>query len=293
MPSRRLPRRFFAFLFIALFLWPAVCPAKTSLWQVRAGSHVLYLLGSLHVLQESSYPLPALMEEVYQASSTLAFETDLDAINSPAMQRKILSYGTLPAGQRLSQVITPPTRELVQRRIIALGMKSADIERLRPWLAALTLTVRELERQGFAARYGLDSHFFQRAKRDGKKIVPLESADFQLSLFYSQSRREQEDFLRQSLQDLHQAEKQAGELERAWRSGDETALAAMITTSFAGYSGQFKRLVLDRNRNWLPVLEKLMQEEEATLVVVGVGHLVGEGSLVALLRAKGYVAAQR
>ena len=278
-------------LLILLLTVPA--QAKNTLWQVRAGENTLYLLGSLHVLKKDSYPLPPLMEEIYTASHAVVFETDMDEMDTPSMQKKIVNYGRLPAGQTLQQQLSPSTWQLLQKKMAELKIPAEKVRQMKPWLCALTLTVTDLERLGFLAEYGLDEHFYARAKQDKKKIIPLESVDFQLSLFYSQSRHEQEEFLMQTLTDLQVADALSGEMENAWKNGDVEKLYTLIAKSFSGYPEQYARLVLQRNKNWLPVLEKILKREQVTFVVVGAGHLVGPGSVVDLLRRKGYPVVQR
>jgi hypothetical protein len=50
----------------------------------------------------------------------------------------------------------------------------------------------------------------------------------------------------------------------------------------------YKRLITDRNRDWIPHLETLMASGKKTLVIVGVGHLVGKDSVINLLKSRGY-----
>ena len=82
-------------------------------------------------------------------------------------------------------------------------------------------------------------------------------------------------------------------MEKAWKSGDSQGLHSIMNQSFADHPKQYERLVLQRNKNWLPVLEKILKENELTLVVVGAGHLVGPQSVVELLKNKGYKVVQR
>ena len=46
-------------------------------------------------------------------------------------------------------------------------------------------------------------------------------------------------------------------------------------------------MLLERNRAWIPELVPQLEEGRA-FVAVGLGHLLGEGSVVALLREQGY-----
>jgi uncharacterized protein YbaP (TraB family) len=50
----------------------------------------------------------------------------------------------------------------------------------------------------------------------------------------------------------------------------------------------YKRLLTDRNGDWISRLETLMDSGKRTLVIVGVGHLVGEKSVINLLKSRGY-----
>jgi hypothetical protein len=50
----------------------------------------------------------------------------------------------------------------------------------------------------------------------------------------------------------------------------------------------YQRLLVGRNRAWLPKIEALFSRPGHAFVVVGAAHLVGPDGLVAMLKAKGY-----
>ena len=54
----------------------------------------------------------------------------------------------------------------------------------------------------------------------------------------------------------------------------------------------YQRLLVDRNRNWLPKIEALFARKGRAFVVVGAAHLVGPDGLLAMLKAKGYTIEQ-
>ena len=54
----------------------------------------------------------------------------------------------------------------------------------------------------------------------------------------------------------------------------------------------YQRLLVDRNKAWLPKLEVLFARPRPAFVVVGAAHLVGTDGLIAMLRAKGYTITQ-
>ncbi len=54
----------------------------------------------------------------------------------------------------------------------------------------------------------------------------------------------------------------------------------------------YQRLLVERNKNWMPKIEALFTRRGRALVVVGAAHLVGPDGLLAMLRSKGYIVEQ-
>src|SRR5262249_16854306 len=100
----------------------------------------------------------------------------------------------------------------------------------------------------------------------------------------------QEDFVRQTLKELDQAEQEMNKLITAWTSGDTKTLEAILESD--PYPEIRDRLVTERNRNWVPKIEEFLQQDANYLVVVGALHLVGKDGVIERLRAKGYVPEQ-
>jgi uncharacterized protein YbaP (TraB family) len=48
-----------------------------------------------------------------------------------------------------------------------------------------------------------------------------------------------------------------------------------------------KALFDDRHANWMPQIEAMLNDGRTHVIVVGAAHLVGKGSVIDLLRAKG------
>lgn len=54
------------------------------------------------------------------------------------------------------------------------------------------------------------------------------------------------------------------------------------------YPDIYNTLLVKRNQNWLPKLEKMMTTPEKEFVLVGALHLAGEDSVLQRLEQKGY-----
>lgn len=294
----RLSILLFAFLFFFIGSVYAANPInqnenKHFLWAIRTQQNTVYLLGSMHVFKGENYPLSDEIESAYEKSDQLFFETDLEGMKSPAAQAKMMSLGIYTGGETLEKNLSHDTYKALEKKMKEIGLPISQFKRFKPWLSALTIAVFEFEKLGFDADEGIDQYFFNKAKQDGKSVHALESLDFHLNLFTELSKQNQEQFLKQTLKDIELIGKMASEMESAWKSGDAERLDAMIMKSFEGYPGIYARFISQRNQNWIPKIETLLKQKKNTLVVVGAGHLVGNESLVKVLKDRGYSVEQR
>src|ERR1035437_1875358 len=83
-------------------------------------------------------------------------------------------------------------------------------DQFKPFMAAMTLEALELQKLGVDPEHGLDKHFFDRARKDGKQIVPLETVDFQLDLITGFSKEDGESVMKATLKDLDNETKEYG-----------------------------------------------------------------------------------
>jgi uncharacterized protein len=79
----------------------------------------------------------------------------------------------------------------------------------------------------------------------------------------------------------------------AWRRGDTQWFAAEMQTEFGRDSKVYESVIGARNRKWIPKIETLLADDKNYLVIVGTGHLVGQGSVIDLLKKDGIGATQR
>ena len=261
---------------------------KSCLWSIQTQSNKFYLLGSLHVLKQDAYPLAPAIGNAYADSRKIVFETDIAALQEPAVQAKMLQLGLYPEGQNLLQNLDGSTRLLLEKKMNAMGLPLEQFARFKPWFIALTLATLELQRLGFNPNYGLDVHFFNKASTDAKEIGFLESAEFQLNLLGNMVKKDQIAFLNQTLKDLEVVSELAADLVKFWKAGNASGLHELLYKSFKDYPDIHDRLLIQRNKKWVEEIEVLMRENKNILFVVGAGHLVGPQSVVDLLEKRGY-----
>jgi hypothetical protein len=266
---------------------------QSCLWTVDTQSNKVYLLGSLHLLKPDTYPLAAAIEKAYADSRVIIFETDIAALQTPGAQAKLLEMGIYPAEQNLFQNLDGDTRQQLEKKMSEIGLPLEQFSRFKPWFVALTLTTLELQRMGYNPNYGIDVYFFNKASADGKEIGFLEPAEFQINLLGKMVEQDQYDFLSQTLNDLEVVNELAGDLVKSWKDGDVDKLHELLSKSFKDYPHLHDRLLIQRNKNWVQQIEGALRKNKNVLFVVGAGHLVGPGSVVDLLKKKGYQVKQQ
>ena len=265
---------------------------RNFLWKVSGKTGVVYMVGSVHLLTQDYYPLSPALDAAFKDSDLLVEEADLGELETPASQMKMLTRGMLPANQSIDTVVSPATYALVTKRVTGLGMPIEPLKRFKPWMLALTLVEFEWQKAGFDASLGLDRHFHDRAKVDGKTIRGLETVDFQLSLFDDMSPAQQDRMLAESLKEIDNEQANVRTLTDAWRAGDVATVERLVLRDVKSDPEMYQRLLVSRNRTWLPTIESFFTRSGHTFVVVGAAHLVGPDGLITLLRARGYSVTQ-
>ena len=266
---------------------------KHCLWEVKGKSNTVFLLGSMHLMRDEMYPLASEIEAAYKRAGVVAFETDIKVLESPTFAMKLMGKATYPEGESLKKNLSPAMYSLLASNLQNSLLSVEMINQFKPWMAAMTIMVLELQKLGFDVQNGVDKHFFARANEDKKALDHFETPDFQAELLTGLTDKESEEFLGQALKDMDVWKKQIASLEKAWLTGDTAALDKVLLDSFREYPLMHKKLLIDRNRAWIPKLEQFLNSDKDVLVVVGAGHLVGKDSVVELIAAKGYKPEQR
>ncbi len=279
-------------LWLALLgaLLPAgLAAADPAAWRVtsRSGGEVT-LLGSMHVLRPTDYPLPPAIDSLVERADLVVMEIDLDDIDAATQQRIVLQTAMLPQGTVLENVIDDDVYRVVEQRMGELGVELARLERFEPWFVAITVLDLGMRKIGFQAERGVEQYVLGRAQAAGKEVVGLETFEFQIGLFDALPPEQQQALLEQTLAELDEGAAVLGEMVVAWRSGELESLSAELLDEFDEFPGLYEKLVTKRNTAWVPTLEAMLAGQRRHLVVVGALHLVGPGSVIEQLRSRGH-----
>jgi uncharacterized protein len=267
--------------------------AKNFLWKATAKGSVVYLAGSIHMLSPDFYPLNPVFDNAFKEADLLVEEVDLGEMLGPESQMQSLMRGMLPAGQTIDKVLSPETLALVTKTAKDLGAPIEALQRFKPWMLALTLEGLELANAGFDPQLGLDKHFYDLAKEGAKAVQGLETVEYQLSRLDGMTPGQQDRMLAQTLKEIDTEKASVAKLTTAWKTGDADAVAKLVLGNLKTEPVLYERLLVERNKNWLPKIEALFARKGHALVLVGAAHLVGPDGLIAMLKAKGYSVVQQ
>ena len=284
-----------SFLLAVIFLVCLAAPQagraaeRHFLWRATANASTVYLLGSVHFMKKDAYPLARVIEEAFDRCDTLAVEADINNVGSGTFQmlRRTGFYGE---NDSIADHVSRQTYAYVTEEAARLGLPAIAFNRQKPWFLGITMSSLELMRSGYDPNYGIDKYFLTRASGH-KKIVELESIDYQISLLAGLPDGEQESFLLYTLRDLKSIGEQVDALMTAWGTGDSDRMASILTSSIendASLQQVYKKIMTDRNRNMAKKISAYLRSGGRVFVVVGAGHMVGDGGIIELLKKEGY-----
>ncbi len=241
----------------------------------------------MHLLRADDANLPPAFDFAYRESEHLLMEIDLDDLNPGAAAVFTATHATYPPGSGLRQALGERRWQRARVEFERVGLQLETLDRLEPWAAALMYSVVGLSQLGFEPGLGVEEQLKARAMADRKPIEGLESLEYQLGLFDALSADDQARLLELTLEDSAGNGRDIDRIGTAWREGDAATLAKLLLREYRRFPTLYEALVDRRNQNWVPQIEALLKREDDCLVVVGAMHLVGERSLVTLLRARG------
>ena len=288
--------RWSGFLLCVVLTWNSQAANDRGLfWEVSSPTATVYLLGSIHFGVDDLYPLRSEITQAYASAERLAVEIDITRVSPVAYSRYINQHGTYSSGETLADHVSASTWQHLQRVLKRLEIPVAAIENFKPGLVVMQLSTVVYARKGLSPETGIDMYFLQRARREGKPVVELESMEQQLDMLIQLPQAEA--MLIEALQDFERASELTKMLLTGWQRGDATALEALLISSpeqrTPTYHQVNEAVLYKRNRDMRDAVRQMLAEEAVSFVIVGAGHLIGERGIVELLQQDGYAVERR
>jgi uncharacterized protein YbaP (TraB family) len=270
----------------AFLTFASTAQAAPAMWRVTHDDSEIYLFGTLHVLQPKARWRTPLYDRVLAQAGTVWFEADMQGGDPDTLRLLIQRYGSDPD--------TPLSHKLPAGDLDALSRQTdlARIDHLRPWAAALMLSMQPALARGATVDRGADLTITRAARSDAKQVRAFETLEDQARMFASLPQRSEVHYLANVIHERSRGPRlrlpfQPASLEAAWLAGrlGSGEIAAMKADNAALYDALLKR----RNLAWADTLTAEMASASGVeLVNVGALHMVGDDGLPALLKARGF-----
>lgn len=259
--------------------------AAPAMWRVSDGDSDVYLFGTLHALKPSLKWRTPLYDEVLARAGTVWFEADMQSGDPDTLRLLVQRYGSDPD--------RPLSRKLAPSDLGALARQTdlTRVDHLRPWAAALMLSMQPALAKGASVERGADLTITRAARAEAKRIRAFETLEDQARMFASLPEASEVRYLTDVVRERSRGPRlrlpfQPATLEAAWLAGDLDPgyLGEMQAQNPALYDAFLRR----RNHAWADRLSAEMAGGGIELVNVGALHMVGPDGLPALLAARGF-----
>ena len=261
--------------------------AETSVWKISKGNDHIYLGGTIHILPVSEFPLPKEFTDAYQKSDAIVLEAKLPEATDTAFQMKMMQAMSYQNGQTLSGVLSKSTYQKLTAYLAGFGADINTLNGFKPGFIMTMMALLEAQKAQLSGD-GVDTYFSQKASKDNKPIEYLESVDFQMNMLANIGQGYEDKFIESNLSQMDDFKGMFTKLIKSWRAGDVAALEQVVIKPLKEDPKSYKTMLVDRNKNWIPLIEQMFNDKDKEFVLVGVGHLIGDKSVVALLKRKGY-----
>ncbi|MFN0013450.1 MAG: TraB/GumN family protein [Saprospiraceae bacterium] len=266
---------------------------KALLWKISANGlkKPSYLLGTIHLIPKAELKFSVGTYDALASSSRVAFEIDMKEMTNIAAQFSLLSKAFMAGGKTLRDLLPAEDYSFVKKRLKEQGLPTAMLERLKPMFISTLFGTDENATLGTDGDMtSVEMELYRQVKKRKLESAGLETAAYQMAIFDSIPYETQARMLVETLRSGDTDAGSGGEFEQMmelYRQKDISGMEAMMRTDGGGVQ-EFQDLLLHRrNRNWIPVMARMMREKP-TLFAVGAGHLGGEQGVIALLRRDGY-----
>jgi uncharacterized protein len=270
---------------------------KSLLWEITGKDlkKPSYLYGTIHLIPKSDFFLTDATKKVFDASQKVTFEINMKEMNNPMAMLGMMTKAMMPNGKKLKDFLSADDYGLVKRKFDSLGLPLQMLERIKPMFLSVMVgnDGEKMSLDGSSNENtkstSYEMEFLQMGEKQKKEFAGLETVEFQMGIFDSIPYQVQAEMLVKTIKgDGGDSNAEFNKMVEMYKSQDIEAMSKMLgssdETDLAKYEGM---LITTRNRNWIPIMKKMMLEK-TTFFAVGAGHLGGEKGVVNLLRQEGY-----
>lgn len=301
----------FLMVFVALFTITA-CGSKKEekeketitplMYEVtkEGSSNKIYILGTIHIgnlknTEFAKYVLKA-FDESHYVSAEIDNEDNGDILSD-------LVKMTYAEGDSIKNHMKEESynklMKFVDENDLDMGIIDKDSLNIEYYSQVLTQFV--VEKSGLTTDDGIDNYFVNKAKKEGKTFMEVESAEFQGNVLSNLSDRFYENIIVKTIDELDKEIENAKHSFEEWKKGNEEEIwkddgSTIKEEEKANYSEEDikaaeefdEKVLYSRNITMTDKLEEFFNNNYDMFFMVGQDHVIGPKGIVSYLRQRGY-----
>jgi uncharacterized protein YbaP (TraB family) len=265
---------------------------KSLLWKVTGPglTKPSYVFGTIHLIDADDYFLPKGTMSALDEVNNVVFELDMKEMSDMSKLMGMMNKLYMNEGKTLKDLLTDAEYKAVGDFFQEKGLPLFMFERMKPMFLSIFAS-GDMDPGGLqnGNMKSYEMELLEMAENSGKSTSGLETIDFQISLFDAIPYEAQAKMLVESIQkgSNDDEDDEFKKMTAMYKSQDINAMVRMISEEGSDVSGFEDKLLVERNRNWIPLMIE-MAKKQPTLFAVGAGHLGGHSGVLRLLMKEGY-----
>lgn len=260
-----------------------------AMWRVTDGDSRIYLFGTFHLLPKGvTWTTPAYKTAMADAEITVVEVDTTSSYAKSTMSALVYERGVNPSYETLSDILGAARFAKLAAVAERYGLSPKSLQPMRPWLATLSVSAAALNAAGFDRGFGVERAVLADAKAEDDMVAFLETVEGQIKALAAFDGPDMLANVDLTITQLNTFNETMPPMLAAWLKGDVATLDRLSSDDMRRTApGAYKAMLVDRNRNWIPMIEHWLAKKSDYFIAVGAAHLVGRDSVIAMLQKKG------
>lgn len=247
-----------------------------------------YLFGTIHMINKKDFEITPATKKALAKASKVTFEINMDDMADISKMLPVLMKAFMEGGTTLADLLTEEEYGLVKDHFVDMGLPMMMLDRIKPmFLSALSGEDMLTMNTDSSQVVSYEMELMKLAQEQEMTVAGLETAEFQMSMFDSIPYKAQAKMLLESIKSEDTGDEEFQKMVEMYKSQDINGMQDLIKGDEEGVGKYTELLLVNRNKNWIPIMETMMKEE-VVFFAVGAGHLGGEMGVINLLKEEGY-----
>lgn len=239
-----------------------------------------YLFGTFHIMCKDQFSISPILESKIIEANQFYGELDMD---DPTLQTMLMQKISMNDKSIESMMDSSSFKAFDEAFKKITGIPASQLNHYKPFFHLSLLTIKAIPCSNFVQP---ETELMQIAKKNGKDILGLETVEEQMNAIDAQPLDSQIVSLQKMLFNFDSTKQIMQEMIAVYKKNDAELLYEYVQKQ--GTDGiNEEALLVNRNKNWIPKLKKIMQEK-SSFIAVGGAHLGGRTGVLALLKKEGY-----